>query len=650
MLAISFYIIIELSIISYLSNLIANYHTLKRLITILLLCIGNALMAQPPKLSSYAERYYYIDSLKYTIVKMPYRGRIDTLTVLANQAEETDDKELAGKLRLLLLNTEIHETSTDKAAIEKKYSGVIQYAIDNSLPYLQADALEGTANYHLEFNRQESEALENYVAAYKIYSKFSPDQFPAKQEYIASLGGMYYRYEDFDNALKYLREAIATKGTKRGNMYLTLSNTIGMSFRRTKQYDSAIWYFRHVYDSASKAENQYSTWAHIAGGNIGITYFLQGKYDEAIPLLDEDIKVSLASNQIKNAAGSMSTRAAIYYYKGDYNNAEKILLQALRLCESKPFWPSYGLGVELYGWLYKVYAAKNDMRKAYLYADSTILAKDSLAAMQNTINLAKANEKLSHIQRKLDEEKLNDRIKQDQLALSKKRIQVAFFFAGIIVLLLVVIFIARERRRTENILLNILPEKIADRLKKREHPIADYFENASILFIDMAGFTSFSDGRDPKEVVTTLNNVFTNFDMLADQYGLEKIKTIGDCYMAVSGLPEPNPRHAEAAVEMALAIKNEMGKYKASDGTPITFRMGLDCGPVVAGVIGRRKFIYDLWGDTVNTASRMETTGIAGEIHCSDRFKRQLEGHYNFKSRGTIEIKGKGHMETWLIV
>ena len=625
---------------------------MKRLIYILfccVFCVKGFTQSSIPKFNSYAERFYYLDSLKFYLGDNIVEKRLDTLYSLSKRAEETGDAELAGKLKLFAYNIEMHRPAMNKDSMVRKFAEMVSYARENNLPYLHADALQATADFHWEFNKHESAALENFLAAYNIYSKLSPDVFPSKQEYIASLGGTYYRYEDYDNSIKYMREALVTKPPKNHNMYYTISNTIGLCYRRMKKYDSALWYFQKVYDSAAIDQKQ-NVWKSIAGGNIGITYFQQGKYEEAIPLLDKDIEVSLATNQIKNAAGSMATRAAIYYYQKDYNSAEKLLLKSLRLCESKPFWPSYPLAAEMYSWLYKVYAAKNDMRLAYLYADSAIMAKDSTSAMLNNMNLAKANEKLSYVQRKLDEEKLNDRIKIDQLAISKKRIEATFFFIGIVVLLLVIVFIARERKRSENILLNILPEKIAERLKKREHPIADYFENASILFIDMAGFTSFSNTRDPKEVVNILNNIFTNFDMLADKYGLEKIKTIGDCYMAVSGLPELNPRHAEAAAEMALAIKNEMTKYKANDGTSILFRMGLDCGPVVAGVIGRRKFIYDLWGDTVNTASRMETTGIAGEIHCSDRFKKQLEHKYNFKSRGTIEVKGKGLMETWLLL
>ena len=220
--------------------------------------------------------------------------------------------------------------------------------------------------------------------------------------------------------------------------------------------------------------------------------------------------------------------------------------------------------------------------------------------------------------------------------------------------LLVVNIIRKERKKSESLLLNILPKKIADRLKLKEQPIADSFKEVSILFIDMVGFTKYTENRDPKEVVSTLDDVFSKFDDLAEKHGLEKIKTIGDCYMAAAGIPEPRADHTYVAVAMALDIKDAMKGYATKDGMQLHFKMGIDCGPVVAGVIGKKKFIYDLWGDAVNTASRMESTGVVGEVHCTQTFKETLEKSdfdksMAFRSRGTIDIKGKGMMETWLI-
>lgn len=206
-----------------------------------------------------------------------------------------------------------------------------------------------------------------------------------------------------------------------------------------------------------------------------------------------------------------------------------------------------------------------------------------------------------------------------------------------------------ERARSERLLLNILPHPIAERLKQGAGVIADRFSEATVLFADIAGFTPISASLDPAELVAWLNDVFSSFDHLAEQHGLEKIKTIGDMYMAVSGLPMPRPDHAEAAADLALALCDEMARRSAPDGSPLQMRIGIHTGPVVAGVIGQRKFAYDLWGDTVNTASRMESHGVGGAIQVSEATYARLRRRYAFEERGAIEIKGKGAMRTYFL-
>jgi class 3 adenylate cyclase len=210
--------------------------------------------------------------------------------------------------------------------------------------------------------------------------------------------------------------------------------------------------------------------------------------------------------------------------------------------------------------------------------------------------------------------------------------------------------LAAERERSERLLLNVLPAPIAERLKQREDVIADGFPDATVLFADLVDFTRYSQRIAPVEVVAALDDLFTAFDGIAERQGLEKIKTVGDAYMVAGGLPEPRPHHAEAVAEMALAIRDEVARHAGPDGRPLQVRIGIDTGPVVAGVIGRRKFIYDLWGDTVNTASRMESHGVPGCIQVTDRTYRRLRDGYRFQRRGPIDVKGKGEMVTWFLL
>ena len=207
-----------------------------------------------------------------------------------------------------------------------------------------------------------------------------------------------------------------------------------------------------------------------------------------------------------------------------------------------------------------------------------------------------------------------------------------------------------EQERSESLLLNVLPASIADRLRDREDVIADGFADVTVMFADLVDFTVRSDGVSPGEVVQELNGLFTVFDELAERHGLEKIKTIGDAYMVAGGIPDPRPDHAEAVALMALAVRDAVSGRHDPGGRPLEVRIGIDTGPVVAGVIGRHKFSYDLWGDTVNTASRMESHGVPGRIQVTERTYRRLKDDFDFEYRGPVEVKGKGEMVTWFLM
>ncbi|MGB7444819.1 MAG: adenylate/guanylate cyclase domain-containing protein [Coleofasciculaceae cyanobacterium] len=207
-----------------------------------------------------------------------------------------------------------------------------------------------------------------------------------------------------------------------------------------------------------------------------------------------------------------------------------------------------------------------------------------------------------------------------------------------------------ERQKSERLLLNILPEPIAVRLKQKHQTIADSFAEVTVLFADIVGFTKLSQRVPPEKLVNLLNEIFCKFDELTERHGLEKIKTIGDAYMVAGGLPKHRTDHAEAIAEMALAMQEEVAKFSAKYGETLKIRIGINSGPVVAGVIGSKKFIYDLWGDAVNTASRMESHGIAGSIQVTADTYKILQDKYLLEERGIIEIKGKGKMTTYLLL
>jgi len=204
--------------------------------------------------------------------------------------------------------------------------------------------------------------------------------------------------------------------------------------------------------------------------------------------------------------------------------------------------------------------------------------------------------------------------------------------------------------QSDGLLLNVLPRSIAERLKRDPGVIAERYDDVTVLFADVAGFTPFAERTSPEDVVGVLDEIFSAFDDLTERHGLEKIKTIGDAYMAAGGLPEPRVDHAEAIVSLAVAMLAELARLREARGFGLDIRIGIDSGPVVAGVIGRRKFIYDLWGDTVNTASRMESHGVVGRIQVTEATYQRLRDRHRFEDRGEMEVKGKGRIRTYLLI
>jgi len=207
-----------------------------------------------------------------------------------------------------------------------------------------------------------------------------------------------------------------------------------------------------------------------------------------------------------------------------------------------------------------------------------------------------------------------------------------------------------QQKQTERLLLNILPKPIADRLQKEQKLIADHFDEVSVLFADLVGFTEFSARKTPTQLVEILNGIFCEFDRLSESHGLEKIKTIGDAYMVVGGLPTARGDHAQAIALLALEMQSALTQFNLKIGESFQLRIGMHSGSVVAGIIGISKFSYDLWGDTVNVASRMESNGMPGKIQVTGATYERLKEQFIFEERGMIEVKGKGKMLTyWMI-
>lgn len=208
----------------------------------------------------------------------------------------------------------------------------------------------------------------------------------------------------------------------------------------------------------------------------------------------------------------------------------------------------------------------------------------------------------------------------------------------------------KERKRADNLLLNILPESIAKILKKNTGIIAEKYDNVSVLFADIVGFTDYASKSTPENLVSKLDLIFNRFDNVANKYKLEKIKTIGDAYMVAGGIPHVDENSCHHIGMMGIEMQKSIEDINRDYDTQFSIRIGIHCGPAVAGVIGQSKFAYDLWGDTVNVASRMESSGMSGKIQVTDSFYNKTRNHFQFEKRGTIDVKGKGAIETYFLV
>lgn len=236
---------------------------------------------------------------------------------------------------------------------------------------------------------------------------------------------------------------------------------------------------------------------------------------------------------------------------------------------------------------------------------------------------------------------------------------VIFFFVmnlmavGALVFMMIFYFVNQKnifQQKSETLLLNILPKEIAAILKNESRTIADHYQEASVLFADMVGFTPLSAQLPPVEMVELLNEVFSFFDSLLDRYGVEKIRTIGDSYMVASGVPRGRRDHAQALAYMGLEMRDYIANHTFRNNQRVNFRIGINSGSMIAGVIGRRKFVYDVWGDAVNVASRMESHGLGGAVQITQTTYELIKEEFICEPRGTVNVKGKGEMEVWLVL
>jgi adenylate cyclase len=509
------------------------------------------------------------------------------------------------------------------------------------------------------------------------------------------LGANYFSLSDFPNAYSYWLQSLElNRKTNNQNGVANHLHNIGMVYFAQENYDKAIEYYNQALEVSQEIGNlRFATNTYTAIGNI---YSRKKDYNKALEYHYKAMAIDSGMDDMKSVSSDMLNIGAVYSDQGNTELALETLRGALAI--KKEIGDRNGaarayhlIGKTLYNRSQRAESKSDDIIQARIYLDSAVTEASQIGYLENLQSshelLARIHEQEGELSLALRSAKayhaIKDSIfsvsrqtelfnlerkaakaeqdKKDELAmaeLKKQKMVRNAFISGFAILLLLfsVIFsqrnrIAREKRRSDDLLLNILPEEVANELKVKGSAEAKLIDNVTVLFTDFKGFTELSQKLTPKELVSEIDECFSAFDQIMKRHGVEKIKTIGDAYMAVGGLPTPNTTHALDVVRAALDISTFMREYKqrriAEGRHFFEIRIGVHTGPVVAGVVGLNKFAYDVWGDTVNTAQRMESSSEAGRVNISETTHYYVKEHLSCEYRGKIEAKGKGLIDMY---
>jgi class 3 adenylate cyclase len=442
-------------------------------------------------------------------------------------------------------------------------------------------------------------------------------------------------------------------------------NNIGLAYASQKDYTQALEYYQDGLEIAEETENKHQIATLL--NNIGLVYAAQSNYVQSLDFYKRSLLIREEISDKRGIAASSSNIGLIYNKQGMYVGAVAECLKSLNLSEEIG---SLGQQKQACSCLHEAYKGSGRDTEALIYIEQMLVIEDRL-------NATETGKKLQHMEFQkqaliddiatAEKERLVKEAHKEEVR-KKNRTRNGLLIAGAFFVLLAVGFYARwhivkkaktvveyEKGRSEDLLLNILPAEIAEELKVKGNADARYFDLAAILFTDFKGFTAASEILSARELVAEINVCFKEFDGIITKYNIEKIKTIGDAYMAAGGLPVPAKDSIKSTVHAALEMQAFISKRKIeldSKGIPaFEMRAGIHAGPVVAGIVGVKKFQYDIWGDTVNTASRMESSGDVGKVNISQATYEILkdEACFTFESRGKIEAKGKGKMEMYFV-
>jgi len=502
--------------------------------------------------------------------------------------------------------------------------------------------------------------LENHFSALKIREKIG-DEKGIASSYV-NIGLIYKEQGNYDKALENYFSALKIF-QKTGDKYpiAVINSNIGIIYFVQKKYDKAL----ENLIAALTTQEEIGDKEGIAQSthNIGNVYADKKDYAKALENLFASVKVRSEIGDKKGIAGGYITIGEIYARKGDYTEAINYLQKGTQMSGEMGAKDFIMTG---YKALSESYDKKKEYNNAYAYHKLYSDMKDSIFNEESSKQIAEMQTKYETEKKEQQITLLNKEGELQKSEVRKQKIIIGSVATGLFVVLILSIFIFRERRKSEKLLLNILPAETARELKANGKATAKHYESVTVMFTDFKGFTNIAEKLSAEELVSELDFLFKKFDEIISKYSIEKIKTIGDAYMCASGLPTPNSNHAEEIVKAALEIQEWMQSplltspirggnksqalFNGEDlGGAWSLRIGIHTGPVTAGVVGDKKFAYDIWGDTVNTASRMESSGEAGKINISGVTHQLIKDKFATTFRGKIPAKNKGEIEMYFL-
>jgi class 3 adenylate cyclase/Tfp pilus assembly protein PilF len=591
---------------------------------------------------SFNERHPYLRDHLF-----PKRVGVDTRTVLRSmdktlaRMDASKEPELYIEIEYFILQLQSRLNQIDN---KEELNGLIELrdkARKKGFRELHAlfeyDLAEFTWNQTKELNQ----AMVHYDVAYNIARAIPDSTFYLKQDLIYKLGEKYFVLGDYANAKVYLKEALEVDNPNfhMGGPAININNNLGLAYLSTSQLDEAQESFERALFHAEQVGNK--SWIGNLSGNLGHVFYLKGDLDAAEKWTRRDIQISKARGSKASAASAMLSLAGMKMKSGDMESGIALVDSSMAL---KPL-DGFLKKKLLYPLLCKIEAYRGNWKAAAAYLDSTQMVQDSLANREHALQKLRLHQRL-------ELEETRTAITKAQADAKRRQQQFYALAIGLFLSLLAgsIIYIQRQktekaRKRSDQLLLNILPADVAKELKDTGSSQARRFSEVTVLFSDFVGFTKISESLSPKELVDLLHTYFKAFDEIVERNGLEKIKTVGDAYICCAGLPIPVEDHARRVVQCAL----EMQEHMKSSPHGWTLRIGVNTGPVVAGIVGIKKFAYDIWGDTVNTAARLEHNCEPGRVNVSATSYDLIKDHFACSHRGQIEAKNKGALNMYYV-